>query len=218
MLLYYANFSEEKRMEILTLTPVSFESSSHLLCEGNEAILVDAGAAPDKVDEVLAEKGLSLSAIVLTHGHFDHILSVDLLREKHGAPVLIHEADAELLGDAEKNAFSTFFGRVRTWKPADRTLREGDEIALGSTVLTVLHTPGHTRGSICLLGDGILLSGDTLFASGYGRYDLYGGDENALKASLARLASLPADIMVYPGHGGASTLENALFFSAPFFR
>ena len=204
-------------MEILTLTPVSFESNSYLLCEGGEAILVDAGADPKKVDEVLARKGLTLRAIVLTHGHFDHVLSVDLLREKHGAPVLIHEADAELLGDGEKNAFATFFGRARTWRPADRTLREGDEISLGGKTLTVLHTPGHTRGSICLLGDGVLLSGDTLFASGFGRYDLFGGDENALKASLARLASLPADTVIYPGHGGTSTLENALFFSRPFF-
>lgn len=204
-------------MEILTLTPVSFESNSYLLCEGGEAILVDAGADPKKVDEVLARKGLTLRAIVLTHGHFDHVLSVDLLREKHGAPVLIHEEDAELLGDGEKNAFATFFGRARTWHPADRTLREGDTVTLGDKTLTVLHTPGHTRGSICLYGDGILLSGDTLFASGFGRYDLFGGDENALKASLARLASLPADTVIYPGHGGASTLENALFFSRSFF-
>ena len=204
-------------MEILTLTPVSFESNSYLLCEGREAILVDAGTDPDRVDAALAEKGLSLSAIVLTHGHFDHILSVDLLREKHGAPVLIHEADAELLGDAEKNAFATFFGRARTWRPADRTLREADTVTLGDKTLTVLYTPGHTRGSICLYGDGVLLSGDTLFASGFGRYDLYGGDGDALKVSLTRLASLPADTVIYPGHGGASTLENALFFSRPFF-
>lgn len=204
-------------MEILTLTPVSFESNSYLLCEGREAILVDAGADPDRVDAALARKGLSLSAIVLTHGHFDHVLSVDLLREKHGVPVLIHEADAELLGDGEKNAFATFFGRSRAWHPADRTLREGDTVTLGDKTLTALHTPGHTRGSVCLFGDGVLLSGDTLFASGYGRYDLFGGDENALKASLKRLASLPADTVIYPGHGGASTLENALFFSRPFF-
>lgn len=204
-------------MEILTLTPVSFESNSYLLCERREAILVDAGADPDRVDAALAEKGLSLSAIVLTHGHFDHILSVDLLRGKHGVPVLVHEEDAELLDDGEKNAFATFFGRARAWRPADRTLREGDELPLGDKTLTVLHTPGHTRGSICLYDNGILLSGDTLFSSGFGRYDLYGGDENALKVSLTRLASLPADTVIYPGHGGASTLENALFFSRPFF-
>lgn len=204
-------------MEILTLTPVSFESNSYLLCERREAILVDAGADAEKVSAALAKEGLALRAIVLTHGHFDHVLSVDLLREQYGVPVMIHEADAELLGDGEKNAFATFFGRPRAWRPADRTLREGDEISLGGKTLTVLHTPGHTRGSVCLLGDGVLLSGDTLFASGYGRYDLYGGDENALKASLTRLASLPADTVIYPGHGGTSTLENALFFSRPFF-
>lgn len=204
-------------MEILTLTPVSFESNSYLLCEGNEAILVDAGADPDRVEEALATRGLTLSAIVLTHGHFDHILSVDLLRERYGAPVLIHAADAELLGDGEKNAFATFFGRSRAWHPADRTLREGDEITLGDKTLTVLHTPGHTEGCICLLGDGILLSGDTLFASGYGRYDLYGGDEETLKISLRRLASLPADTVIYPGHGGASALDKALAFSRSFF-
>lgn len=205
-------------MEIFTLTPVSFESNSYLLCEKGEAILVDAGADPDRVRAMLDERGLSLSAIVLTHGHFDHALSVDLLREAYGAPLLIHEADAELLGDGEKNAFATFFGRSRTWKDADRTLMEGDELRVGDTTLTVLHTPGHTRGSICLLGDGVLLSGDTLFASGYGRYDLYGGDEQALKASLAHLSSLPAGIVVYPGHGGTATLENALFYSRPFFE
>lgn len=205
-------------MEIFTLTPVSFESNSYLLCEKGEAILVDAGADPDRVRTVLSEKGLTLSAIVLTHGHFDHALSVDALREVYGAPLLIHEADAEMLGDGEKNAFATFFGRSRAWKPADRTLAEGDEITLGDKTLTVLHTPGHTRGSICLFGDGVLLSGDTLFASGYGRYDLYGGDEKVLKASLARLSSLPAGIVVYPGHGGVSALDKALAFSRPFFE
>ena len=204
-------------MEILTLTPVSFESNSYLLCEGNEAILVDAGADPGRVEEALATRGLTLSAIVLTHGHFDHILSVDLLRERYGAPVLIHAADAELLGDGEKNAFATFFGRSRAWKNADRTLSEGDTLRVGDTTLTVLHTPGHTRGSICLYKEGILLSGDTLFASGYGRYDLYGGDERALKSSLARLASLPTDTVVYPGHGGTATLGKALAFIRPFF-
>lgn len=204
-------------MEILTLTPASFESNSYLVCEGREAILVDAGTEPHRVEAALSERGLTLSAVVLTHGHFDHVLSIDLLREKYGVPILIHEADAELLGDAEKNAFATFFRRARTWRPADRTLAEGDEITLGDKTLTVLHTPGHTKGCICLLGDGILLSGDTLFSSGYGRYDLYGGDGETLKRSLRKLASLPAETMIYPGHGGASTLESALFYSKPFF-
>ncbi len=203
-------------MEVLTLSPFGFESVSYLVYEGKDAVLVDAGVTPERVSAALAEHGLVLQAILLTHGHFDHILYADDLRARFSVPLYVHERDAEMLGDADKNAFSAFFGRSRTWLPADRLLKGGDEIAVGNGSLSVLHTPGHTKGSICLEGDGILLTGDTLFAEGYGRYDLYGGDAASLRRSLIRLSSLPDDLVIYPGHGMSTHLSDALDSALPF--
>ncbi len=203
-------------MKIHSLPPQSFESVCYLVTEGGDALLIDAGAPADRIAALLKATETTLRGIVLTHGHFDHILEADNLRDRFGVPLFIHEDDAELLGDAEKNAFSVFFGRSRTWRAADRILGEGDSLRIGDSSPRILHTPGHTRGSVCLLGNGILLAGDTLFAEGYGRYDLYGGDAAVLRRSLLRLASLPNDLAVYSGHGPAARLSDAIDSIAPF--
>ncbi len=203
-------------MEVYTFSPFGFEAVSYLVHESGKAILVDAGVTPDRVKKVLDERYLTLSAIVLTHGHFDHILYADELREFFGVPLYVHTNDAEMLTDSDKNAFSAFFGKARTWRSADKLLKNGDEITVGEGSLTVLHTPGHTKGSICLEGDGILLSGDTLFAESFGRYDLYGGDAGSLRRSLLRLSSLPSETMIYPGHGASARLSDAMDAILPF--
>ena len=162
-------------------------------------------------------KGLHPIAILLTHGHFDHIISLDTLRDALGVPAMIHKDDAEMLADGKKNAFFTFFGKDRRYRDAEKLLSDGDVIPLGDTTVKVIHTPGHSRGSVCYLADGALISGDTLFAEGYGRYDLHGGDLSALRTSLSSLRALDPALKLYSGHGAPSTLGAALDNSAYLF-
>jgi glyoxylase-like metal-dependent hydrolase (beta-lactamase superfamily II) len=168
----------------------------------------------EQILNALREHDLVCLGIILTHGHFDHMLSLDALTDAlPDTPVMIHASDAENLLDGEKNAFRTFFAYDRTFHRADKLLKEGDRLPLGEEYLTVVHTPGHTKGSICLLSSekDVLVSGDTLFAQGYGRYDLYGGDPTALFASLRRLSALRSDALTLaPGHGEMSSLSQAL--------
>ncbi len=150
--------------------------------------------------------------IILTHGHFDHIMSLDSLRERTGAPAYIHKKDAEMLTDGEKNAYSFFFSEEWGQRPAEKTLSDGDIVRLGESLLKVIHLPGHSKGSVALLGDNFLITGDTLFDGGVGRCDLYGGDERELYASIGKLKELDQDLIIYPGHGGSTRLSHALEF------
>ena len=170
---------------------------------GTPVLVVDPGDDPEVV---LAEAGdAPVAAIALTHGHFDHIGAVRALVEATGAPLLVHEADAASLLTAE-GAGGAAFGMPFTAPPAERLLREGDRVAAGDVELTVLHTPGHTPGSICLEGDGHLLSGDTLFAGTIGRTDFPGGEMAAMRRSIARLSALADEVRVHPGHGPDTTI------------
>ncbi len=170
---------------------------------GTPVLIVDPGDAPE---EILAEVGdAPVAAIVLTHGHFDHIGAVRALVEATGAPLLVHEADAASLLTAE-GAGGAVFGMPFTAPPAQRLLHEGDRVTAGDVELTVLHRPGHTPGSICLGGEDHLLSGDTLFAGSIGRTDFPGGDMQAMRRSIARLSTLPDEVLVHPGHGPDTTI------------
>jgi len=164
----------------------------------------------DAILSHLQDLGANVDAIILTHGHFDHIYYLDELKEKTGACVYIHKDDAEMLADGEKNAYSFFFGGEFQTKPADVLVSCGDEIKIGDQSLRVISVPGHSKGSICLLGEGFIITGDTLFSDGFGRYDLHGGDPKALSNSLSKLKSYDKSLMIYPGHGESTTLGCAL--------
>ena len=154
--------------------------------------------------------GKTVKYILLTHGHYDHILGVYDLKQFTGAEVLIHENDADCLVD-EKRSLSYYSYREGAQKPltADRVLHEGDIITLGETELKVMHTPGHTSGSICLMdeADRILFTGDTLFCLTCGRTDLPTGDDYEMFVSLKRLKELDGDYTVYTGHNRSTTLD-----------
>ena len=179
--------------------------------DGNaHAAIVDPSTPADKICEFLDSHGAKLDMIILTHGHFDHIMSLDELRERTGAPVYIHKEDAEMIGDSQKNAYSLFLSGRLEAKDADKLLGDRDTLSLGDEKLTVIHLPGHTKGSIGLLGDGFILTGDTLFDRGVGRSDLYGGDAARLYSSLVKLRDLDPSLKIYPGHGKSSTLGRVL--------
>ena len=198
-------------MEIRNLYPGALASNCYLLTVGNQAIVVDPSAPVAEILLALRESDLTLSMILLTHGHFDHLFSLQDLRKATGAPVLIHEKDADLPDDPEKNMFLRLFGMPRRFGAPDQVLKSGEELSLGGEPIRVIHTPGHTAGSVCYLCNGeFLLTGDTLFADSYGRTDLYSGDEEALFDSLHRLRALPPDLRIYPGHGEPALLGQAL--------
>lgn len=197
-------------MKVLNISEHSWKSNCYLLVSGTHAVVIDPSASAQNVLEALKNEGAELDAILLTHGHFDHIISVDTLRDATGAPVYIHEEDAIMLTDGTKNAFYELFGKEKSYRAAEVTFRHGDSITFGDEKLTVFHTAGHTHGSVCFLTEGMIFSGDTLFADTIGRCDLWNGDINKMRDSLRNLRNIDPSLTLYAGHGEASTLGAAL--------
>ena len=157
--------------------------------------VVDPGYEADTVLDKLDSLGLTLEAILLTHGHFDHVGGVKELAAETGCDVYIHPDDLAM--PPMMTAGPLYYTKTYT---------EGTRLQLAGLDISVLHTPGHTPGSVCLLVDDTLVSGDTLFAGSCGRTDLPGGDWNTIRTSLLRLASIEANLWVLPGHGESTTL------------
>lgn len=172
---------------------------------GYKCGIVDPGDQGEQVAQWLVQKGLEAEAVLLTHGHFDHILGIPGLREEWpGLPVYCHPAD---FGEGETTGmFGERFPTVRAF--GDITpYREGDVVDVDGIRIEVLETPGHTPGSVTLRSGDVLFTGDTLFAGSMGRTDFPGGDEGQIMRSLKRLGELPGDYQVLPGHEEQSTLE-----------
>lgn len=170
-----------------------------------EAMVIDPAAEAGVILRSIEELGLKVKSIVLTHGHPDHVAALKEVKEATGAEIAVHSGDAEY---HRQQALALLFGLFcPDPPPPDRLLKDSDSINIGGLHFEVMHTPGHTPGSICLLGHGVLFSGDTLFNYGIGRYDLPGGDYAQLINSLrATLMSLPDETIVYPGHGPETTI------------
>lgn len=186
-------------------------TNSYVIDDGNGiAVCCDVGGDPADVLAYLRNEKLSLTAIVLTHGHMDHILGAADLIDATGAEIYVPEQDLSLLTDPDRNLAGEFGYEVRPVTP-DHRVHDGDVFTVGGMTFTALHTPGHTCGSTCYLvrqGDEkMLLSGDTLFARSIGRTDLVEGDPAAMTRSLERLKALKGDMPVLPGHGPETTLE-----------
>jgi glyoxylase-like metal-dependent hydrolase (beta-lactamase superfamily II) len=191
-------------VRIERLTVGELETNCWLVGDDGEGPLVVIDPAGDG-DRLLAAVGeRRVAAVVLTHGHFDHLGAATAVLEATGAPLLVHSWDAAAVTNSAANG-GMAFGFDAVSPPADRLLEDGDEVEAGRLRLEVLHTPGHTPGSICLFADvedgPHLFSGDTLFAGSVGRTDFPGGDARALRASIGRLASLLPATLVHPGHG-----------------
>ena len=174
-----------------------------------EGFLVDPGADADKILEAIRRLQINVRTIILTHSHFDHIIALSKVAAETGAQVAIHESEAEELAGTDNSAARALGLQALRIEPyrADLLLKDGDTLSVAGEQLTILHTPGHTLGSICLDTGKILFSGDTLFEDGCGRCDLPGGDQEKMLSSLHRLHDLTGDRIVYPGHGPSTTLD-----------
>jgi len=170
-----------------------------------EGMIIDPGDEAKQILKRVKDLELDIKFIVLTHGHIDHTGALKEVREVTGAKVAIHADDAKSL---KVQSLSRIFGlSYPTPPPPDRLLKDGDSLDVGGMHFEVLHTPGHTSGGICLLGEGVVFSGDTLFNYGIGRTDLPGGSSSQLMNSIqTKLMTLPDNTVVYPGHGPDTTI------------
>jgi hydroxyacylglutathione hydrolase len=171
-------------------------------------VVIDPAADAQRVLDAIGKR--PVAAVVLTHGHFDHLGAVGAVIDATGAPLLVHADDAGVITSAKANGGAQF-GFDAVSPKADRSLADGDRIEAGGLTLSVWATPGHTPGSISLLaaaseGPEHLFSGDTLFAGNVGRTDFAGGDARMMRSSIALLASLPSTTVVHPGHGPDTTI------------
>jgi len=171
-----------------------------------QALAVDPSCVGEQLLARCRERGWNLIGIVLTHGHIDHTHDTASLARAAGCPILCHTSTAPFLED-ETRCGALWLGMRLEPAHATRPLEEDDTIPLGGQTLRVLHTPGHTPGSMCLLGEGSCLTGELLFRNGVGRWDLPEGDGDQLAASLRKLAArCPDTVRLYPGHGPATTM------------
>lgn len=203
-------------MKIIPVCPYSFGANTYLIVSENSAFVVDPACSTGAIISALADVDASLCGILLTHGHFDHTISLDTLRHKLPVPAYIHEDDAVMLTDGKKNAYYAFYGKESVHSPADVLLRGGQSIPLGRDEIRVIHTPGHSGGSVCYLCGDKLVTGDTLFAESIGRSDLWSGSQEQLISSLEFLRTLPPTLDIFPGHGAPSRLGDALDNAAYF--
>ena len=182
--------------------------------ETRQAVVIDPGEECDRILTTLAGDQLTVVHIINTHGHFDHVGANKRLKTATGADILIHRDDAPMLGQLAASAAA--WGMAAEDSPAaDRLLEDGDTVTFGNHTLTVIHTPGHSRGGICLYTEytqsgeprKAVFVGDTLFAGSIGRTDFPGGNFETLITSIRdRLFSLDDDVKVYPGHMGSTTI------------
>lgn len=181
-------------------------SNSYIVWDNTEGVIIDAGVSNEEIVKFVEDNNIKIKYIILTHGHIDHIYYVDLLREQTGAKVLIHKNENKALIDPKIN-LSVMFSDKMVFKEADETVEDGTIITAGDLKFEVVHTKGHSLGSICLKIEDKLFSGDTLFCLGYGRTDLFGGNQEDMDDSFRnKLLKLTDNIEVYPGHGESTTI------------
>ena len=195
-------------MKVITIPLPPIMTNCYIAYErdGGKCFIIDPASSEEKIKTIIDAHSLKPKAIILTHGHFDHIAAADRLREMYSIPLYIHEADGEMIKDSRLNCSSSMMGMAIVLKDADRLLKDGDKIKLESESLTVMHTPGHSPGSCVFVACDCIFSGDTVFRGTYGRYDLPGGNFELLMDSIRRVMTLSPILTVYPGHDEKTTI------------
>jgi hydroxyacylglutathione hydrolase len=195
-------------MKVIQIPNGTFLENAYLVVdEGSlQCAIVDPGEGAGLILHKVAQAGAKPVAIWLTHAHVDHVVGVPQVRQATGAPVYLHPADRPLYDHVPEQAMA--FGlRADPLDPPDRSFAHGDVLRLGQLTFVVHHTPGHSPGSVCLVGEGVVFGGDVLFQGSVGRTDLPGGDGETLRASIDReLLTLPDSTIVYSGHGPETTI------------
>jgi glyoxylase-like metal-dependent hydrolase (beta-lactamase superfamily II) len=195
-------------MKIIVMPVGQIEANCYIVFEEEkrECMVIDPGDEGERIYAEIKKNNLNVKYIVNTHGHGDHIGGNLYLKEATQAELLVHEEDAPMLTDPAKNLSLYMSAKIN--KPAaDRLLQEGDSLEIGNEKFTVLHTPGHSRGGICLLSGEICFTGDTLFQYSIGRTDLPGGSyEELIDSIMTKLMKLDDKTIVFPGHGPQTTI------------
>ena len=191
-------------MIVHTLPLGAYQTNCYIVQNGANCVIIDPGYAPDTILRFLQAQNLTADAILLTHGHFDHVGAVEKLVEATGCTLWMSEGD----WSQKRNPINAYFYPIANCDFTEVLFcEEGEEISAAGLSFSVMATPGHTYGSVCYRCGDALFSGDTLFAGSCGRTDLPGGNWATIQESLCRLAELPENLTVYPGHGAATTIE-----------
>lgn len=197
------------RPDILCLTNGAFAENCYVVADRavGEAVLVDPGEAAELFLARLQSERLRLTAVWLTHAHLDHVLGVATIKARTGVPVWLHPADRPLYDHVPDQARALVGVELDPLPPPDHDIVPGRALAVGGHQFEVRHVPGHSPGSVALVGDGVALVGDVLFAGSVGRTDLPGGNSGLLLTSIrTQLLTLPDETVVYPGHGPETTI------------
>ena len=201
-------------MDIINVSSGYMSANTYILKDSatGDAAIVDPGGESEYIISQIHASSANVKYIFLTHGHFDHILSLDRIREYTGAKVYIHALDNVCLNNPTISLM-THIGRSDTFGDADVLLYGGEEIAVGESSVRGMHTPGHAAGSVCFITDSGIITGDTLFYESIGRTDFPGGSYEAIESSIKELYAIKGDAAVYPGHGRATSIEHERKFN-----
>lgn len=197
-------------MTITTIITTLIGTNTYIIHRESQALVIDPGSNDHKIYDYLNDNNLDLFGILLTHGHFDHIGGASHLADKYNSKIYLHVLDLELVSDPLKNGSNLYSRSPVTVEENLELIKSESNLRLGDFDISIIHTPGHTKGSVAYLIENNLFSGDTLFKRAYGRYDLYGGDKVELTSSLNKLLKLDKNIKVYPGHGDTTFIKDEL--------
>lgn len=203
-------------MEITTLVLGKLLNNTYIITtKQNNAVIIDPSVDFERIYSELLKSGANLKYIMFTHGHYDHTASAYELKQKTGAKTVIHSRDAEMLSDFDKSMSWMFTNKPQKVE-CDIAVNDGDTLKIDELEFRFLNTPGHSKGSMVILLNDIMFSGDTVIKGSVGRCDFYGGSENLMRQSIKRLAELDKDYKIYCGHYDRTTLyeekENNIFF------
>lgn len=197
-------------LEVIKTVTGLYCTNSYILRDtlSGECAVIDPGYYDDAYRRFLEENNAgTVKYILLTHGHFDHVCGVSHVKKNFGGDVLIHEEDRICLENADYSLTNSVDGYSQETCTADRIIADNDEIYLGENKISVMHTPGHTKGSVIFICDGFIFSGDTLFRGSMGRTDLPGGSTKSIFRSLRAIGQIQGEYRIFPGHGEETTLS-----------